>query len=93
MFDSAPRKLRRYQRYWELVKRTGYLSIEVPSEDLIKRYIQAIKKEKTMDARDKHSGVLSFSWFGTQLNVRFTPYKPLGFLEDIPTEIDSNDNT
>lgn len=66
-------KPRRYNLYWKQVLEHSYIRIELDSEDLIPRYIQAIKKEKNMDKINKDTGYLRFSYVGNVLQVRFIP--------------------
>lgn len=69
------RPLRQYEGYWLAARTKGVVVVDVATEDNIRRYIQAIKKEKVLDQEHRHKGELRFSWVGTKLTVRFTRIK------------------
>ena len=72
-FIARTKPLRKYEKYWVMAKASGRIQIELEdaSPATRKRYIKGIKREKMWDRKDRHSGILRFSWVGRMLTVLF----------------------
>lgn len=72
-FVARTKPLRQYEQWYLLAKAKGVIQIrmEDSSKKTLWRYKYALAKEKYRDKKGHNTGILSFSYVGNILTVRF----------------------